>query len=255
MATTLSFVGCTGRTPGVHIESLEQGGTRYNYAVFVPPGTEGTEPMPGLLFLHGRGESGTNGTRQLVVGLPKHALWDSSAWRFIIVMPQKPTEESQWEDHADAVLAMLDAAERKYGIDPARVALTGLSQGGHGCWTIHAASGGRFAALAPVCGYAAPPRVTEAERRWSFEANDEGTKRLVDAASKRPVWIFHGADDPIVPVAESVGMHEALRARGADARLSLYPGVGHDAWDRAYSDPALRAWLEAHTGADGGGSQ
>jgi hypothetical protein len=36
---------------------------------------------------------------------------------------------------------------------------------------------------------------------------------------------------------------EALRARGASPRVSLYPGTGHDCWTRAYADPGLARFL------------
>ena len=57
-------------------------------------------------------------------------------WPCIIVFPQKPGSESEWEDHEALVLGTLDAARKEWNIEPARIALTGLSQGGHGTWVI-----------------------------------------------------------------------------------------------------------------------
>ena len=67
----------------------------------------------------------------------------------------------------------------------------------------------------------------------------------VRALARTPVWAFHGAQDPVVPVADSEWMVEALRQAGGDARLTVYPEAGHDAWTAAYADPALYSWFLA----------
>jgi len=36
-----------------------------------------------------------------------------------------------------------------------------------------------------------------------------------------------------------------LKAAGNEVRFTEYAGVGHNAWDRAYADPALWDWLLA----------
>jgi predicted peptidase len=58
-----------------------------------------------------------------------------------------------------------------------------------------------------------------------------------------PVWIFHGADDDIVPVTESQRMYAAMKEIGADVHYTEFPGVRHAAWDKAYDDPKLFPWL------------
>jgi hypothetical protein len=40
-------------------------------------------------------------------------------------------------------------------------------------------------------------------------------------------------------------MVEALRRAGAEPRYTEYPGVGHNAWQRAYQEPDLADWLFA----------
>lgn len=233
--------------PDMRIESIEVAGRAGRYALFIPAGYDRERRWPLVLFLHGSGESGDNGTRQLTIGLPRHLLWDSAEWPCFVLMPQKASRDAQWDDDAPVILAMLDRIEREYSIDPDRVVLTGLSQGGHGCWSINAAAPGRFAALAPVCGYGAPPPGWEAADRaaWRFDANNPETHRLIEAARSVPSWIFHGEADTVVPPDQSTGMHAALRAAGANVRIDTYPGIGHDSWDKAYSNPALRAWLLA----------
>jgi predicted peptidase len=71
-------------------------------------------------------------------------------------------------------------------------------------------------------------------------------KSYTDAAAKvgnTPVWIFHGADDDIVPVTESQRMYAAMKAIGADVRYTEFPGIRHASWDKAYDQPTLFPWL------------
>jgi predicted peptidase len=57
------------------------------------------------------------------------------------------------------------------------------------------------------------------------------------------VWAFHGAKDPIVPLAESERMVATLRRVGNHARLTVYPDAEHDSWTETYENPALYKWL------------
>jgi predicted peptidase len=40
-------------------------------------------------------------------------------------------------------------------------------------------------------------------------------------------------------------MHNALQKAGSQARLTIYPGVGHDSWTQSYDNPELWTWLFA----------
>ncbi|HEX5024654.1 MAG TPA: prolyl oligopeptidase family serine peptidase, partial [Agriterribacter sp.] len=58
-----------------------------------------------------------------------------------------------------------------------------------------------------------------------------------------PVWVFHGTDDDVVPVANSRVMVHALRAAGAKVKYTEYPGIKHDSWIKAFAEPTLLPWL------------
>jgi predicted peptidase len=64
-----------------------------------------------------------------------------------------------------------------------------------------------------------------------------------ERVGKIPVWIFHGADDDIVPVTESQRMSAAMKQIGAEVHYTEYPGVGHPCWNKAYEEPKLFPWL------------
>ena len=118
----------------------------------------------------------------------------------------------------------------RYRVDEDRVYVTGLSMGGFGTWSLLALHPDRFAAAAPICG--------------------GGTPRLACRAGRLPIWVFHGADDPTVPLRRSEEMVDALAACGGDVRFTVYPNTGHDSWTKTYDDPAFFDWLLEHRRSD-----
>ena len=61
--------------------------------------------------------------------------------------------------------------------------------------------------------------------------------------SSIPIWIFHGGADKTVTVEESRQMARALKEIGANVQYTELPGVGHNAWDMAYSRADLIEWM------------
>ncbi len=144
-------------------------------------------------------------------------------------------------------LAALDAASKEFNGDPDRTYLTGLSMGGYGSWDLAAKYPNRFAAAAIVCGgIRVPPQVAKALGVPELSSADPYADEAKKVAAL-PIWVFHGGADPTVPVTESRKMVAALKALNADVRYTEYDGVGHNAWDKAYADPELPAWMFGHT--------
>ena len=225
---TASRGGSAGGAPtGFVFNSVSVNGQTIDYAVYVPRGYDAHKPMPAILFLHGSGESGTDGVKMIGQGLPKEITWNAGKWPFIVVIPQKPVEEKQWEAYDAPVMAALEKVAQRYNVDRTRVYLTGLSQGGHGCWTYGAAHPGVFAAIAPVCGYGDPAEVAS---------------KLTGV----PIWAFHGDADDVVNPDQTRKMVAAILAAHGDAKMTIYPGVNHGSWEKAYADPVLPEWLLAH---------
>ena len=234
---------------GFVYETAEFDGKRWPYAVHVPRGWQ--PGGPSLLFLHGRGECGDDGQLQLAVGLAPALLRAPAEWPFLVVFPQKPSPDEDWEHYEPQVLAILSRAQAKYGADPARAAVTGLSQGGHGSWELARRNPRLFRAVAPLCGYAAAPAHGWArfdrERDWNVDAHRAAAASIADALRGHPVWTVHGDADTSVPIALTDVVVDALRARGAEPHVERYAGVGHDCWTRAYADAALAAFLRDAT--------
>jgi predicted peptidase len=215
-------------------------GVRTSYRVYEP--TSPTEQIPVILFLHGAGESGGDGTAPTTVGIGPAIVRTPERFPALVVFPQASRGYGWSAFNLAAAIAALDAVQSEYDVDRQRVYVTGISMGGYGTWTVALQQPGRFAAIVPVCGgldvrAAVHSRVIESARR----------EQMIDAAAHRlapiPQWVFHGAADDIIPVTESRVMVQALRTAGAAVRYTEYEGVRHNSWDRAYSEPDLLPWL------------
>lgn len=211
---------------GFLAETLASGAQRSRYVVYVPPGYTPAQRWPLVVFLHGAGECGTDGWKQVGVGLGPAIMADAGRWPFVALFPQKPTRETQWEDHEATVLAMLAEVRGNFAIDERRQFLTGISQGGHGAWVLGARHPELWAAVAPVCGYGEP-------------------KTIAPALKELPLWCFHGEDDKVVLPKQSRDLCAAVERAGGSVALTMYPKVGHDAWSRAYRDEFLPEWFLA----------
>jgi len=212
-------------------------GVARKYQVWVPAAYDRSRKWPAILFLHGSGERGDDGQKQIAVGLGpalRDGKVDAAA---IVVFPQCPDGQRWVEPTPTRVaIAALDAAEREFSIDRSRVALTGMSMGGAGAWMLAARYPKRWSALATVCAYIhRPPSVPDL---------DNPTTETYEAFARRvpriPIWIFHGSDDTVVPVTES---REMARALGPRAAYTEFAHTGHNAWDPAYTQTHVVSWL------------
>ncbi|MBX3255557.1 MAG: dienelactone hydrolase family protein [Chitinophagaceae bacterium] len=201
---------------------------------------------PLIVFLHGSGERGDNNESQLVWG---GSLFVDSANRerfpAIVVFPQCP-KDSSWSVRArdqsgdsvkfrfpmdqpptrplQMVMNFIDTLVSSGVVDTKRIYLGGLSMGGFGTFELLWRRPGLFAASFPICG----------------GGNPAGAKIY---GKNFPVWVFHGADDNVVPVKNSRVMVEALKEAGAKVKYTEYPGVKHDSWINAFAEPELLPWL------------
>ncbi len=216
-------------------------GAEYRYQVFVPNDWTPKKKWPMILFLHGAGERGDDGLVQTQVGIGRAIRMDRSRFPAVIVMPQ--CRKNVWWSQSpmdDVAMKSLDAATKEFHGDTQRTYLTGLSMGGYGTWHLAGKYTGRFAAIAPICGGILMPDVS---RQQSADDSKPYTEAAGKIGKNTPVWIFHGGDDPVVPVAESQRMAAAMKALGGEVRYTEYPGVGHNSWDNAYAEADLMTWL------------
>jgi predicted peptidase len=253
---TFTLLSLLLSTPGVAsaaetgflARTVDLDGVSYRYQVFVPEGWRPDEPWPVILFLHGAGERGADGVKQLEEGLPE-ILRRRPDFPAVVVMPQcrrgtwwgEPAMEAQ-------TFAALEASIEEFSGDRRRLYLTGLSLGGYGTWAFGYKYPEKFAALVPVCGgVSARGRFPVPAWHPSSRAPDDPYTETARGIGGVPVWAFHGGQDRRVPVEESRKLTRALERLGGDVRYTEYPGVPHNSWDRAYAEDGLLPWLLSQT--------
>jgi predicted peptidase len=234
------------RETGFLNRAVKVGGVEYRYVVYVPREWNKRQKWPVILFLHGAGERGADGSAQTDVGIGRAIRFHPERYPFVVVMPQVRADKT-WTDHEmeAQALAALEKTISEFHGDRERVYLTGISMGGYGTWNMGAKYPEKFAALAPICGGI---RGLKNFPQLHVEVVDEPTvtdpvAETAHRIGKTPVWIFHGDADQSVPVEGSREMAEALRAIGGDVRYTEYPGVGHNSWDKAYAEAELPQWM------------
>lgn len=175
---------CVARGASAQIErqSIETS-DGLTYLLRLPNGHDPNQRWPLILFLHGFGERSVhNEPGKPLSGLTVHSMpavvesrdWN---WPFIVVSPQ--INDEGWITRADDLGRLIDRMQSKYGADPNRLYLTGLSYGGRGTWQVGLAQLQRWAALMPLCSN--PGGLDAADRA-----------RL----AKRPLFVVHGTEDP-----------------------------------------------------------
>ena len=207
------------------------------YRLFIPDQAARARALPLIIYLHGGGGAGTDNLRQISGGNTAGTrVWTTPEMQArhpaFVVAPQMPGGR-QWgapsldelAPHAKLVLDLLAALSKEFAIDADRIYVTGQSLGGRGTWDLVSKRPDVFAAGIPVCG--------------------DGNATRIRAARDVGIWAFHGAKDPVVPVAGSRDMVAALKSVGSRVRYTEYPEVEHDAWVRAFAERELPDWLFA----------
>lgn len=188
------------------------------------------KPLPLIIYLHGSSRRGRDIEEVKANGLAP-LMDEKEDFEFVVASPQalsKYAWQRCWQP--DDLVVLLDHLLANYHIDPKRVYLTGLSMGGYGTWAAIGKHAPRFAAAAPICGGGDPV--------WA------------KGIGKLPVWAFHGDADGVVPLKRSEEMVEALNKAKGNAKLTSYPGVGHDSYTRTYANPELYKWFLKHQRSD-----
>jgi predicted peptidase len=208
------------------------------YRLFVPPGYDPAQKYPLVLWLHNAAARGSDNLLQITGSdyLGSH-VWITSGnlekYHAFVLAPQVSDTKGWSRPHANTppvairlALEILDKVEKDYAIDPGRVYVAGESMGGEGVWRALSIDPQRFAAAIALCAY--------------------GETWQIQRVTKVPVWVFQGDADPLVPVERTRQWVADLRKAGGSPKYSEYPGIAHNVWDVAFSEPGLVDWLFAH---------
>lgn len=229
-------------------EWLFQSGDTLPYRILLPKDFDAAKKYPLIMFLHGRGESGTDNEKQLTHGA-KLFLADSNRNNFpaIVVFPQCPvnsywsnvqmvaagsknaartfyfTKEGEATVAMKMVMSLMHNLSVRYKLLENQVYVMGLSMGGMGTFELVRRMPNTFAAAIPICGGANPA--------------------TAGSLTKTNWWVFHGGKDDVVLPEYSENMVKAMKRYRASVKFTLFPTANHNSWDPAFAQPDLLTWL------------
>ena len=224
------------------------GGIEYRYEVYVPRDYDPARRWPVILALHGGGELGSDGILPTVGALAKAIRQHPDRFPAIVVFPHAHADGTPvWQGPSgQAALVEVDRALAEFHGDSSRVYLTGYSAGGNGGWYLAYHYPQRFAAAVIVCGWVTPFQGRQSHLDYPSIPPISAADPYAEVArgvAGLPIWLVHGDADKNVSVDQSRHMYAALKTAGADVHYTELPGVDHSAWDPAYQNPDIAAWL------------
>lgn len=198
-------------------------GSRGAFSMYVPEYYDAATPMPLVMALHGGSGNG------------RAFLWswlrEARSVGAIVVAPT--AIGSTWALMGDDVdtpnlLRILDDVRGRWNIDPSRLLLTGMSDGGTFCYVSGLESGSPFTHLAPAAASFHPllAQVADAERMRGL-----------------PIHIVHGGRDWMFPTEIARRAHKALSGAGARVTYREIPELSH-CYPREIDVDLLR-WMDA----------
>lgn len=217
--------------------SIRHEGRERQYSVYVSKKFERNNKTALVIALHGGGGTGKKFLR-MDYG---HLVEAADRYNMVLVFPEgvnrswndgrkeifRPGEEPP--DDVGFISALIDRFQKEYGLDPAKVFATGISNGGHMSIRLALELSDKIKGAAPV---AAPlPRVHE----------DQYPKHSI------PLLFIEGTEDPLVPY-EGGDIRVAPFARSRGEVLSAKETLTHFA--RHYGcgrEPAVTAMEDADT--------
>lgn len=209
--------------PRPALTRVSAGGHHGGFAVYVPEQYDERRTWPVVVALHGGSGNG------------RDFLWtwvrDAKRAGYLLVAPTAvgatwgPVDEL-------GVLEILAWMRGRYAVDPSRVLLTGLSDGATFTLVYGLAHPDVFRALAPCCGVFHPANFSNGN---------------LDRARDFPIYLVHGAEDFLFPVALAHLTRDTLTAAGARLVYREIPNLSHTYPRR--ENPAILAWFAGTTAA------
>ncbi len=234
----------------------EAAGRRLVQTVVAPKGDVAGRPL--LVFLPGKGQD----PARLAGDALRAAVAKQGAKAPVVLLPADDGG-SYWHDRRSGKWARyvlyeaIPKAIARFGLDPERMAIGGISMGGAGAFALAQDAPGRFCAVgghSPALwtshGATAPGAYDDAK---DFRRNDPVGRvtRRERQPYRVPLWIDAGREDPFLTASRTFA--SALDRRGEDVRLQLWSG-GHEGryWQR-HMARYLRFYADALAGCERAG--
>jgi poly(3-hydroxybutyrate) depolymerase len=196
-------------------------GKKASYALYVPSSYDPEKSYPLILCLHGAGFTGESYLERWVPRLED---------RYILACPTISMGAWWTRFGEDLTLTILQSVSVEYHVDPDRIFLTGMSNGGIGAWIIGMHHADLFAGIAPMAS-----------------GLDNVLFPFVENLAHTPVYVIHGAEDQVMPVQLSRDLVQEMKLRGVPHRYRehqwTHPHAGGHFFPRQEL-PALIGWFD-----------
>jgi len=228
MTMVLSGTVFAASVPADQLEhrSVTIGSTTMPYRLFVPPTYNSSSKYPIVVFLHGKGEIGTDNELQLKNNGNGSMYFidttNQAAYPMFYIAPQAAYT---WREttHLDLLKKAIQELSVEFNLDMDRIYLTGISMGGYGTWRFLSQDPEYFAAGIPM-------------------SYGSGT---ADKLIHQPIWAFHAANDTVVSVGSTDNAVKRVRDLGGSITYTRFDLGGHGIWSTAYKNPLLLQWMMA----------
>jgi pimeloyl-ACP methyl ester carboxylesterase len=201
-------------------ERIHVQGQSYALALSVPLTYQPSKGYALIICLHGAGFSGEAYLERWQARLGED---------YILACPTYPAGAWFTRRAEEVALATIRHVTRRYHIDPDRIFLTGMSNGGIGAWLIGMHHAPLFAGVVPMAS-----------------GLDNVLMPFLANLRNTPVYIIHGAKDQVMPVALSRSIARELTALGYPhvyrEHQGEHPMAGGHYFPREEL-PALMTWL------------
>ena len=218
------------------------------FAIFVPKSYDPKKPMPVVIFLHSWWTNFDDKQWLRVAEVPGTIQDECDKRGWVMIGPEAGGNSWYSPQAEEQVLETVEHVKKYVNIDDNRLVLIGRSMGGAGALTIAMHHPDRVmgvVALAPVTDYVefsnSNPGLLLADQPGSVKTafgglpddipkvyKDMSAIHAADAFSKFPVYIIHGADDPVVPVTHSQKLVPLIKKAGGQVIYKEVPKEGHN---------------------------
>ncbi|CUX60046.1 MULTISPECIES: prolyl oligopeptidase family serine peptidase [Agrobacterium tumefaciens complex] len=194
-----------------------------NYLLYTPKDYDGSDKTyPLVVWLHGGDQGGSDVEKLGASGLPK-MIEEGRDFPFLVFSPQNPSEELLYP--IERVAATLQSVVADHRVDRSRIYLIGYSRGGFGAWSMAEQFPETFAAVVPIAGGGIRHYLNRTNEKTAF-------------------WAFHGANDEVIPLSDTVVLVQRLQELKRNVRLTVFEETNHQAVEgKVLKDEAMWTWL------------
>ena len=165
--------------------------------------------------------------------LPGDETLDDRSFPGFVLFPQNL---NGWDNFsAQEAIRVLRLIMKKYNINPDRVYVEGISNGGQGMYE---------------CIKRAPWLFASAIGMSAVSDGYINSQGVASRIAHIPLWLFQGGFDISPSPGKTQRYIQQFRNDGVHVRYTLYPELGHGTWNTAFKEPDFFAWMLGTNKAD-----